>query len=218
MVCTDARRLSKYRRALAGVVDVVYGAATFARGQTVLLEKRPDVLLAEVRLHEYNGIHLVVWSCERLPELRSVIIGEPDVVLHREANAAGAVYLHHGDMGAVVEATQEALAGWGHTRRWPRNRLAGGVLARIGDQPARLLDVSYGGFCVETAAALVENAASGFTLDVPEFGVRAQATFKWTTPVGTSGWCWCGAALAEEESPATSRWRELVDILRARNK
>lgn len=212
VVCTNASRLSAYKRALAGVADVVYGATTFAEAKALLLEKRPDVLVAEVRLHEYNGIHLVLWSWERLPQLRSVIVGEPDPVLHQDANAAGAAYLHHGDMGAIVEAVQEALAGRDRPRRWPRNRLVEGVAAHIGDHPARLVDVSYGGFCIEMAACVIEDPETGFTLDIPEFGVRTRARCIWTTQVGTPGRYRCGAALAEGES-LTSGWRDVVDAL-----
>lgn len=215
VVCTNARRLSAYKRALAGVADVVFGATTFAQAKALLLEKRPEVLVAEVRLHEYNGIHLALWSRDRLPQLRSVIVGESDSVLHKDANAAGAAYLHQGDMGAIVEAVEEALAGRNRPRRWPRNRLAHNVPAQIGDQPARLVDVSYGGFCVEMAACVIEDPETGFTLDIPEFGVRTRARCIWTTQVATSGRFWCGAALADEESLA-SGWRELVDALLAR--
>lgn len=88
----------------------MYQATTFAQAKALLLEKRPDVLVAEVRLYEYNGIHLVLWSRDWLPQLRSVIVGEADSVLDKEANAAGAAYLHRGDIGAIVEAVQDALA------------------------------------------------------------------------------------------------------------
>jgi hypothetical protein len=65
------------------------------------------VLVAEVRLLEYNGIHLVLWSQNQLPELRSVIVGESDLVLERDATAAGAAFREYGDMKAIVAAAQE---------------------------------------------------------------------------------------------------------------
>jgi hypothetical protein len=213
VVGTDARRLSDYNRALAEVFEVVYQASTFAEAKTLLLEKRPDVLLAEVRLQEFNGINLVLWSQMWLPHLRSVIIGEPDPVLERDANAAGAPYVRHDDMEAIVEASQGALARRTRTRRWPRKRLMKRVGARIGNQSARVLDVSYGGFCVETAASVIESPHAGFTLDIPEFGVRARATCRWTRAIGRPGKYWCGAEVIKEESQESNPWRELVDAL-----
>jgi CheY-like chemotaxis protein len=211
VVGINARRLFDYNLALTEVFDVVYEAATFAEAKTLLLEKRPDVLVADVRLEEFNGIHLVLWSQMRLPQMGSVIIGESDPVLERDAHAAGAAYIDRDDVEAIVEAAREVLVRR-RTRRWPRKHLAKRVAARIGDQSARVLDVSYGGFCVETDASFVESPAAGFTLDIPEFGVRARATCKWTTALGP-GWYWCGAEVVEEESRDSSRWRRMVDAL-----
>ena len=215
VVCTDARRLLAYTRVLAKVADLVYVATAFAEAKTLLLEKRPDVLVTDVRLHEYTGIHLVLWGLDRLPQLRSVIVGESNSVLEKEAHAAGAVYLHPGDIMTIVEAVQDALVGQSRPRRWRRNRLEHSVPAQIGDHPARLVDVSYGGFRVETSADVMEDPEASFTLAIPEFGVRARAKCRWTRRVGTSSRYWSGAALAEEES-RTSEWRDLVDALVAR--
>jgi response regulator of citrate/malate metabolism len=116
VVSTDVHRRSDYTLALAEVFDVVHEASTFVEAKTVLVEKRPDVLVAEVQLREFNGIHLVLWSQDRLPDLLSVIVGDSDVVLERDAHAAGAAYRHHGDMKGIVAAAQET--------RSTRNRTA----------------------------------------------------------------------------------------------
>jgi hypothetical protein len=215
VVCTDSRRLSAYVRALAAVADAVYEATTFAQAKALVIEKRPDILVTEVQLHEYNGIHLVLWSRSRLPQLRSVVVGESSLVLEKEANAAGAAYHYRDDIRTIVEAVQDALAARTRPRRWPRNLLKQSVAVQIGDHPGHLVDVSYGGFRVETAAGVIEDREVGFTLDIPQFGVRARATCMWMKQVGTSSRYWCGAALAHEES-RTGEWRELVDVLVAR--
>jgi response regulator of citrate/malate metabolism len=116
VVSTDVHRLSDYKLALAEIFDGVHQASTFAEAKILLLEKRPDVLVAEVQLREFNGIHLVLWSQNQLPELRSVIVGDPDLVLERDATAAGAAYREYGDMKAIVAAAQET--------RSTRNRTA----------------------------------------------------------------------------------------------
>ena len=196
---------------------MVYGATTFAQAKALVLEKRPDILVAEVQLHEYNGIHLVRWSRSRLPQLLSVVVGEPSSVLEKEANAAAAVYLDRDDIGTIAEAVREALAARNRPRKWPRNRLEQRVSVQIGDHPGHLVDVSYGGFRVETAGRAIDDREVGFTLDIPEFGVRARAKCMWMKKVGTSRRYWCGAALAEEESP-TGQWRGLVDVLVAQRR
>ena len=196
---------------------MVYGATAFAQAKALVLEKRPDILVTEVQLHDYNGIHLVRWSRSRLPQLRSVVVGEPSSVLEKEAYAAGAAFLHPGEIGTIAEAVQEALASQNRPRKWPRNRLEQSVPVQIGNQPGHLLDVSYGGFRVETPSRVIADREVGFTLDIPEFGVRAQAKCMWMKRVGTSSRYWCGAALAPEESRA-GEWRELVDVLVAQRR
>ena len=106
VVSTDVHRLSDYKLALADIFDEVHQASTFAEAKALLLDKCPDVLVAEVRLLEFNGIHLVLWSQNQLPDLRSVIVGDSDLVLKRDATDAGAAYREYGDMKAIVAAAQ----------------------------------------------------------------------------------------------------------------
>ena len=56
-----------------------------------LLDEQPAVLISEVRLGEYNGLHLALRAQAR--NVPAIIIGQPDPVLKREAAQFGAVYL-----------------------------------------------------------------------------------------------------------------------------
>jgi two-component system C4-dicarboxylate transport response regulator DctD len=54
----------------------------------------PDVLITDVRLGGSNGLHLVVMSKLRHPEMVAVVMtGYDDVVLRKDAEAAGAHYV-----------------------------------------------------------------------------------------------------------------------------
>ena len=55
------------------------------------LELVPSVLIAEVRLGEYNGLHLALRA--QAQDIPAIVLGEPDPVLQREAQQLGAVYL-----------------------------------------------------------------------------------------------------------------------------
>jgi FixJ family two-component response regulator len=55
------------------------------------LDEQPAVLISEVRLGEYNGLHLALRAQGR--GVPAVLIGEPDSVLQREATQLGATYL-----------------------------------------------------------------------------------------------------------------------------
>jgi hypothetical protein len=55
------------------------------------LEQNPSLMIAEVRLGEYNGLHLALRAQVR--GIPVVVIGECDSVLQREAEDVGAAYM-----------------------------------------------------------------------------------------------------------------------------
>ena len=55
------------------------------------LESHPDLLIAEVRLGEYNGMQLALRA--RNQGIRAIVLGENDQITRREAESLGADYL-----------------------------------------------------------------------------------------------------------------------------
>ena len=51
----------------------------------------PDLLVSEVRLGAFNGLHLALRAHAR--GIPAIVVGNPDVVLQREAEKIGATYL-----------------------------------------------------------------------------------------------------------------------------
>lgn len=81
---------------------------TFA-GAKAQLDMVPDLLIAELKLAEYNGLHLVLRA--RAAGIPAIIIGPADPVLEREAETFGAVYLREGlSRSVVLEAIHRQLA------------------------------------------------------------------------------------------------------------
>lgn len=72
----------------------VLTAASFEEGRRLADEGEPDLLLVDVRLGPYNGLHLVVRERLAHPE-RPIIMttGFPDSVLEAEARRYGAEFL-----------------------------------------------------------------------------------------------------------------------------
>jgi len=70
------------------------------------LDSRPDLLISEVRLGEYNGLHLALRASSA--GIPAIVFGEDDVVLKREAKKVGAVYLQpdedHRRLAAAIRA------------------------------------------------------------------------------------------------------------------
>src|SRR5215207_8625464 len=68
----------------------VAAARSFKEGR-IALEKMPAVLITELKLGEYNGLHLSLRA--RTAGVPSVVIGPDDPVLIRDADELGAIYL-----------------------------------------------------------------------------------------------------------------------------
>lgn len=99
---------------------------TFADGRAGL-ETTPDVLFAEVKLGEYNGLHLALRA--RARGIPAIISGPLDPVLAHEAAAVGAIYLE-GPLSRtrVLEALARQLpaasTGTSHSMHWPVTTIA----------------------------------------------------------------------------------------------
>jgi DNA-binding NtrC family response regulator len=79
------------RRLLAGAGYAPIVAASFPEGLRLLDGEKPDLLLVDVRLGEYNGLQLVIAAQRKVPAI--VLTGHPDPVLAEDAHNEGADYL-----------------------------------------------------------------------------------------------------------------------------
>jgi hypothetical protein len=213
LVSADRQQLTAREKAVGPLADKVYVATSFPQAKSILMEAKPDVLVTDLRLHEFNGIHLALWSRVRLPHLRSVIVGHTDPSLAGDARAFGFDYLQEEDSEALVDHTLQALDKELPQRRWPRKRLPFGVQAEIGGQPVELVEVGYGGFRAQIEESDAPEPDTTFVLEIAEFGVRATARCVWTSSLAGSG-RWCGAVVVDEEGPAPA-WRTFVDAMLA---
>jgi DNA-binding response OmpR family regulator len=69
-------------------------AADFAEGRRRLLTIQPDMLIADIRLHQYNGLELVVIAQSLTPPPVAIVTsGFHDEVLKKEAGKMGASFL-----------------------------------------------------------------------------------------------------------------------------
>jgi DNA-binding response OmpR family regulator len=115
----------------AAVYEVAV-ARSFASGK-VHLDLEPDLLVAELRLGEYNGLHLALRA--RVRAIPAMVIGEPDSVLENETSKLAAQYVRTPDvqrdqliaMASALLATRPATArlGWLHGAAGSSIRIAG---------------------------------------------------------------------------------------------
>jgi hypothetical protein len=89
------------RQALQGVA-YVEPCAEFHGAKALLLASPPDVLVTNLRLQSYNGLHLVLLASKAT---RSLVYAEPDdLVLAREAQRLGAFYERASSLPLVLPA------------------------------------------------------------------------------------------------------------------
>src|SRR2546423_6629399 len=73
VAAADPAPLAGPGRALARAGYVVVHASSFAGARRQLVIARPDVLIASIRLAGYNGLHLVIGSRPRVPDLVAIV-------------------------------------------------------------------------------------------------------------------------------------------------
>jgi hypothetical protein len=174
------------------------------------LDKRPDLLVTEVKLGAYNGLHLAIRaSAQRIP---TIVIGDTDPVLKADAERQHATYLTLPiDEPSAVALIGELLRGSRQTRRSMR-KLVPPLDALVNEVHALLRDVSYEGMCIESPNR--NTPPPYFDVRLPQFNFVCRAQRVWTLPVGDdASRVWCGAALTTVDGETASAWRALVDIM-----
>jgi hypothetical protein len=192
----------------AGYETVV--ASEFGEAKA-LLAKRPSLLITEIKLGPYNGLHLVIRA--QALGTPALVIGDPDPVLAADAKRQRALYLTPPlDPQRVLGLVSELLDAGGRTRRSPRKRVP--VLeALANDVHARLLDVSYEGMRLEAMGAQGETLPPYFEVRLPRLNFACRVQRIWTSPSSDDhAHVWCGAALSAGDETARA-WRVLVDTM-----
>lgn len=72
----------------------VRSARNFEDARAMLIAERPDLLITDLRLGPYNGLHLVLWGRTEHPEMASLVTSRvADPVLEAEARRQSAQFL-----------------------------------------------------------------------------------------------------------------------------
>ena len=188
------------------------GAGTLKQANELLAQQNPDLMIVDVRLGGDNGLQLVAMAIQPIPAI--VTTGFPDPILEVEARQFGADFmvkplspkalleLIERKLSAAAKAPSTATA-----RRWPRKQISGAVPALVGDSPARIVDVGYGGVRLEVESDRNVTLPDSFRLTLSGH-ISVPVNVVWNRRRGDI-WQY-GVAVNEEHQPA---WRQLVDTL-----
>jgi DNA-binding response OmpR family regulator len=195
---------------------VVGTASSFIEGQELLDSLTPDLLIADLRLDDYNGLQLASQSRLSHPDVAVILTSaRDDWWAEGEAKRHGAAFiaapLENPDFLPRVRAVLASRASARKSmRRWFRNSVAGVVPVHAASGRAQIVDMSYGGVRLAFSGPRVIPAT--FEIRLPRGGVAVQARCVWTRSAG-DGQFYCGAVLADD---AAQPWREFVDALQGR--
>jgi CheY-like chemotaxis protein len=168
----------------------------------------PDLLVTDVRLGPYNGLHLVAVARVEYPRTAAIVIGAADHVLEVEAGGLGARYvIAPVSPQELVAVIAETLMVPKPRRRWPRKRLLAELPAFVGGLPARVLDVSYGGMGLEIFGT--EPPGDHVEVVLPDFGVGVQTERVWLHRADPAQPMAVGVALPGVDTS----WQRFVDNL-----
>ena len=207
--------------ALSGIVELlrnadhhVTGAATYDAAKRLLAVSPFDLLISDVRLRSFNGLHLVMQTRTDHPEMAVIIVtGYDDPMIELEAHRYRAELVRKPIRAAEFQATvSSVLAGVRRQRRWPRKRVVGGFRVTVEGKPAAVVDVSYGGLRLELPDH--EPLPSAFDVEVAGIGLHLEVEPVWTHTAPAAGTV-CGATLSAEHTPSARTWRAIVDRLNA---
>ena len=112
----------------------------------------------------------------------------------------------------LLEAVRRSLSSVRRERRWPRKRVVGGFRVTAAGRPAAVVDVSYGGLCLEIPAA--EAVPASFDVEVSGIGLHLMVEPVWSTAAGPGAHPLRRRA-DSDTTPAARTWREIVDRLSA---
>lgn len=181
----------------------------------LLTASAPDLLITDIRLDTYNGLHIIVMAPTPIPAI--VLTSFADPVIEADARRLGAEYLvkpvSPARLLAVVAAmfeTAKQRRGFTSTRRWSRKSVMTPIsVLVVRDPPARLVDVSDGG-----ARLLVECVAGAeppatFTFVLPTAALAVPVDVVWKRRRDDTTWI-CGVAPHEDSQP---QWRSLLEYL-----
>ena len=208
--------------ALSGIVELlrdagymVTAAGTYDAAKRLLALGSYDLLVSDVRLRGFNGLHLVRQCAIEHADMALIIItGYEEPMMELEAGRYGAKFMRKPIKPAeFLEAVADSLSKVRRQRRWTRKRVLQGFRVKAHGQPAAVVDVCYGGLRLEIAN--LREMPAAFDIEVGGIGLNFEVACVWFHPSTDGQSVVCGAALATDATPAARTWRAIVDRLTA---
>lgn len=220
VVDADLAELRRTEHSLEQVGFVVMGAGSFAQAKALLVSITPEVVIADIKLEAFNGLHLAalcaVWR-PATPFIATHNVYDP--VLEADARRLNASYVvktpgREDLTRTAVELLQSHRQGHDAVRRSHRKLAPTSTVVQIDTSAAEVIDVSYGGVRLKLQSASRpsdERVPESFDIVFPDQAFSLRAARIWAAHDSQTGGWLCGADVSQSDSQQLERWREFVD-------
>ena len=191
----------------------VTSAGTFDQATDILAIDPPDVLVTELRLGAFNGLHLIIRSrAHRASTVAIVHTAYPDPVLEAEARRLNADYLQRPVHAPTLLAVIAQRLGRRPERRTAvRRPVRHSTQMTVAGSPAGLIDISDGGFRVELSG---DTLRSPLEVRFPRLGISISARVVWAQPpVANRAAYLCGATIIGTNRRSAQDWHRVRESL-----
>jgi len=212
VVHPDPARLAEQLVCFQHAGCVAAGTTSFVDARALVSAFRPDVLVTAVRIGEYNGIHLAILA-RMTHGAPTIVVGDDDPVLEREAEQAGAQYvITPADPADLVSVVRRAAGTDSPPRRWTRVKPHAPVAATAAGHSARIVDISYGGIGLSLPKSAEGSLPREVEIALPELGITVTAQRVWhRTEVDHVRY---GLQLPVIPADGMVSWRSVVEAVR----
>jgi DNA-binding NarL/FixJ family response regulator len=220
VVDADLTELRRTEQALEKVGFVVMGAGSFAQAKSLLVSITPEIVIADVKLEAFNGLHLAALCAVWRPATPFVATHNThDPVLEADASRLNASYVvkTHGREDLVrtaVELLRSHRYGHEAIRQTHRKLAPTSTVVRIDASAAEVIDLSYGGVRLKlqsVSGPQAERVPESFDIVFPDEAFSLRAERIWAAHDSQTGGWLCGVDVSQSDSLQLQRWREYVD-------
>src|SRR5262249_47792474 len=151
VVDADLAELRKTERALEHVGFVVMGAGSFAQAKALLVSITPEIVIADIKLEAFNGLHLAALCAVWRPATPFIATHSVlDTVLEADARRLSASYVVKTTSREELTRTALDLLNSNRhdhevVRRSHRKQTSTPTVVQVAASSAEVVDLSYGG-------------------------------------------------------------------------
>ena len=223
LVDANAAQLRTTEQVLEEAGFIVITAGSFLEARALLASMTPELVISDIKLEAYNGLHLVALCAIWRPGTPFIVTDwNHDPVLEADAKRLKAAYVIKTEAReelmqmacALLESRRHGFLG---VRRSYRKAAPVPIVAEVAASSAEVVDVSYGGLQLKLPTVpkgrVDDEPPDSFDIIFPDLDLALHAERIWASPDNATGGWVCGADVSGNDLPQLQRWREFIDSI-----